>query len=131
MRAAGLRAVPSREAMTVPEQGYERAEIAPFIQLQDQPRWSDEQGVGKTPGLYAWPWSRVFQSLVDKKAKQGAGWPNFRNSPPRPEQHGWGTQYLLYFEQRNRHVWPAGWGNPQTVIEHPETVPWVSLAPRL
>lgn len=120
----------ARDAATVPEQGYERAEIPTFIQLQSQPRWSDEQGVGKTPG-YQWPWSRVFQSLVPKKARMGARWPNQRLTPTRPEIHGWGSQYLLFYEQTNRHAWPGGWGSPRNVIEHPQTVPFTSLAPRL
>lgn len=121
----------ARGAETVAEQGYERSEITPFVGLKDQPRPSDEQGVGKTPGIGTMPWQRVFQSLVPKRQRMGPGWPNRRTTPPRVERTGWGTDYLLFFEQRNRHVWPGGYGAPQVVIEHPQTVPLVSLAPRL
>jgi hypothetical protein len=120
----------ARAANTISEQGYERAEIPTFIELLPAPRPSDEQGIGKTPG-YQWPWSRVFQSLVPKREKQGAAWPNQHISPTRPEIHGWGTQYMLYFEQANRHTWPGGGvGAPRRVIEHPQTLPLTALAPR-
>lgn len=126
-----LYAVPSRAANTVPEQGYERSEILPFIELQSPPRPSREQGMGKTPG-FQWPWQRVFQSLVPKRAKQGAAWPNQRLVPTRPEIHGWGTQYLLFYEQTNRHAWPGGGAGPNKhVIEHPQPIPLTALAPRL
>ena len=120
----------SRDALTVPEQGYERSEIPTFIEIQPQPAPSDEQGVGKT-GPFRWPWSRVFQSLVPKQARQGAHWPNQRLTPTRPEVHGWGAQYLLFYEQTNRHAWPGGSNPARQVIEHPQTVPLTSLAPRL
>jgi hypothetical protein len=121
----------ARAANTVPEQGYERQEIPTFVELQDAPRPSDEQGIGKTFG-FQWPWQRVFQSLVPKREKQGAHWPNQRLTAPRQEIHGWGTAYLLYFEQTNRHVWPGGGvGAPQQVIEHPQPMPLTSLARRL
>lgn len=131
MRDPATRNAPSRDALTVPEQGYERTEIAPFIRLQSQPRPSDEQGVGKTPGIGSWPWSRVFSSIVPKRGRMAAHWPNQRVTPPRPERSGWGTDYLLFFEQRNRHIWPGGWGAPMNVIEHPATVPLTAIAPRL
>lgn len=133
MRDPAVKVVAARGAETVPEQGYERSEIAPFIQLQSQPRPSDEQGVGKTPGVGTWPWRRFFQSLVPKSTRQSAGSgnaPNYLTTPPRVERSGWGTDYLLFFEQQNRHVWPGGYGAPMGVIEHPQTVPLVSLAPR-
>ena len=129
---AAIRTVASRSVATVPEQGYEASEIPTFIELQSAPRPSDEQGVGKPPG-YQWPWQRRFQSLVPKAERQSASlaWPNNRRVPTRPEIHGWGAQYLLFYEQTNRHAWPAGTGAARQTIEHPQTVPWTSLAPRL
>lgn len=122
-----------RTAQTVPEQGYERSEnVVGFIDIQEAPRPSYEQGFGKTPGLYDWGFRRVFQSLVPKREKQGAGWPNYRHLPTRPEMQGWGAAYLLFFEQANRHAWPGGSsGAPTRVINHPQTVPFTGYAPRL
>lgn len=130
-RSTPLHAYPSRSANTVYEQGYERVQVPGLTELQPPPMPSWEQGRGKTPG-FQWPWQRVFQSLVPKREKMGAGWPNYRLTPPRPERQGWGTAYLLFYEQRNRHTWPAGGSAiPQTVIEHPQTVPYTAFAPRL
>lgn len=123
----------SRAANIVPEQGYERSENpVGFVDIQEQPRSSWEQGFGKTPGLGHWGFRRVFQSLVPKKEKQGAGWPNYRHLPTRPEMQGWGAAYLLFFEQRNRHAWPGGsGGNPGRVVNHPQTVPFTAYAQRI
>jgi hypothetical protein len=133
--ATPLHAYPSREANTVPEQGYERSMIIPFVDIQEPPRSSDEQGVGKTPGMGTVPWDRIFSSLVPKGLRMTSGSgnaPNLLTTPPRPERSGWGTDYLLYYEQKARHLWPGGGvGAPQHVIEHPATVPLSALAPRL
>lgn len=121
----------ARAATTVPEQGYERSENPlGFVDIQEAPRPSYEQGHGKTPGLGEWGFRRVFQSLVPKRERQSPNWPNYRHLPTRPEMQGWGASYLLFFEQRNRHAWPGGSGAGR-VINHPQTVPFTAYAPRI
>lgn len=102
---------------------------AALTQLQPTPIQSDLQGVGKSPG-FQWPWVRTFQALVPKVLKQGAVGATAagRSLPTRPERSSWASRYLLYYEQASRHVWP---GSPGEVIEHPESVPLVSVAPHL
>lgn len=119
----------SRLAADPPMTMREGVTAAALTEIEPAPRPSDEQGVGKSPG-FQWPWARTFQALVPKGLKQGAVGSTAAGLqlPSRPERGNWASRYLLYYEQAPRHVWP---GSPGSVIEHPESVPLVTLAPRL
>ncbi len=123
-RAARTANVPSQEDLQVPRHNPEHLR---FIELPDYPRQSREQGVGKSPGLRM-PWRNLWVSLIPKGLKQMPPIRVWRELPSRPEQQGWSAAYLLYFEQRSRHVWPGGSSNPGRVIEHPEGASLTSIA---
>lgn len=129
-RANAVLSRASRTAYRPPQetlQAHVNPEQMRFIELPEYPRQSREQGYGKSPGMKM-PWRNLWVSLIDKTLKQMPPARVWRELPSRPEQQGWSAAYLLYFEQRSRHVWPGGSSNPGRVIEHPESASLTSIA---
>lgn len=122
-RAARTAFMPPRED----EGDTRKPEHTRFIPLPDYPRQTNEQGVGKSAG-FQMPWRRTWESLINPILRQRPNWRVWKELPSRPEQAGWSAAYLLYFEQRSRHVWPGGASRPGRIIEHPETAPLTLLA---
>jgi hypothetical protein len=129
-RANAVLSRAARTAIMPPQEDLRRfvnPEQMRFIELQETPRYSREQGVGKSPGMRM-PWRNLWVSLIDKRLKQMPPIRTWRELPSRPEQQGWSAAYLLYFEQRTRHVWPGGSSQPGRVIEHPESTSLTAIA---
>jgi hypothetical protein len=119
-----------KERMGVPQDQWEGPTQIAFVDLPEKIRYSDEQGVGKSPG-YTWPWQRFWIGLV-KQVYTNYSWPNPREVPSRMERQNNAGAYALMPMQANRHVWPGGGAGPnQSIIESPEAVPLTDLARRI
>lgn len=93
-----------------------------------KPQDSDTQGLGKSPG-FRWPWWRFFVGSAPS-VYHNYGFPYRSELPTRILVRGeigpLSRQYLEYYEQASRHVWPGG-----GVIEYGPSVPLTAVARRL
>jgi hypothetical protein len=106
----------------------------PFMQagttvfpIQLPPMYSEEQGVGKSPG-FRWPFHRTWGRKAPNPTRYRYGWPMRHVLPVGREvtREGWNSGYLLTYLQGNRHAWPAG-----GIIEYPRSTLLNPLARRL
>jgi hypothetical protein len=121
----------SRQVAQDPYYWYNGPEDVPFVHAPDPPRDSDTQGLGKSPGM-RWPWQRFFQSRAPNVAYHSGGTGgHWRHELPsrilvQGERGPLSANYLNYYEQAPRHVWPGG-----GVIDYQPSVPVVAIARRI
>lgn len=105
-----------RGAMFIPNNPHkQKVTINAPVTIQLPFPSSEEQGVGKSPGM-RWPWYRFFSSRAPSAYRRYT-WPSRFSLPAgRVENRNvilpWQGSYL----QGNRHAWPTG-----GVIEYPKT----------
>lgn len=120
----------SRQVAQDPYYWYNGPESLAPVDVGDPPRDSHTQGLGKSPG-FRWPWQRFFQSRQPSVYTHSGASHNFRHELPTRiliagERGPLDRNYLDFYEQAPRHVWPGG-----GVIEYQPSVPVVAIARRI